>query len=403
MFMIEIKYIFILFLFYNNFANCIISSQIDFKINNSTVEQSVYLLDLNLDNIVDVSLNSSEFYLKKDTNLVFLVYVKNEIIKCIQNHQLDLFITKEYSTNKIELNVTISFSDGCFIHNKLNIEYIYKISNESEYGLIKDDMNTNGIIAIVRLDNNLTEIKNELVFKSIKHTNTNLNGNYFSIKKFLSNFYMICLTENTRHLFQQLQDKKVIIQVNLLSFDSKNTLATNQLEFKLINVKNLEVEFLNKNSHLELTEQHGFECNSEKRGFFLYNTDIQIDGSLFENKNDNLHYIKQNIRFSVTSSKSVIDIDSVNGNLYLLPGTCLDREVLSSPINVNIMAYDLKKLFKTSYFNLSIIVKDVNDNAPTFKQNEYYLRLNNNNITTSNQFIIFDEEAIDFDLGLFYF
>jgi hypothetical protein len=99
----------------------------------------------------------------------------------------------------------------------------------------------------------------------------------------------------------------------------------------------------------------------------------------------------------------VIDIDSVNGNLYLLPGTCLDREVLSTPINVNIIAYDLKKLFKTSYFNLSIIVKDVNDNAPTFKQNEYYLRLNNNNITTSNQFIIFDEEAIDIDLGLFYF
>jgi hypothetical protein len=61
------------------------------------------------------------------------------------------------------------------------------------------------------------------------------------MKKFLSNFYMICLTESTRHLFQQLQDKKILIQINLISLDSKNILATNQLEFKLINVKHLEI------------------------------------------------------------------------------------------------------------------------------------------------------------------
>ena len=69
----------------------------------------------------------------------------------------------------------------------------------------------------------------------------------------------------------------------------------------------------------------------------------------------------------------MIEIDSVNGNLNLQPGVCLDREVLTSLIYVNITAYDIRKIFKTSSFNLSIFLKDVNDNAPKFKQNEYYL------------------------------
>ena len=62
---------------------------------------------------------------------------------------------------------------------KFNVEYIFKLNNDSVNGLIKDDMAQNGIIAIVKLIdiNNLDVSKIELKLRSME--------NYFDIKKFM--------------------------------------------------------------------------------------------------------------------------------------------------------------------------------------------------------------------------
>jgi hypothetical protein len=258
---LEIKYKIILFLIYliqiqlaSAFENTI-----DFQIDDSTSVQTVYLFDLNQTDSTHVSLNCStdRFYLKTNLNLVYLVYLNSirENNNCAPNtHLLDLILINSKSglSSIRSLNVTVNYKNQHLCEPKptsklLNIEYIFKISNESDYGLIKDDTNANGIIAIVRTNSSLMN-KTELSFASIQYNNESyLKENFFVIKKFLSNFYMICLTESSRRLFQlgYLNENKIKLEITMATTGLKQVIASDQLQFKIINAKSLDIQLKN--------------------------------------------------------------------------------------------------------------------------------------------------------------
>jgi len=123
---------------------------------------------------------------------------------------------------------------------------------------------------------------------------------------------------------------------------------------------------------------------------------------MFQNEYDQFDYIEKNIRFLlINSSTDIIELDTVNGNLNVAAGRCLDREWLvkqaCETISVNLTVYDQRKLFKAFYLNLNLKITDLNDNAPQFKQKEYNIRLNRKN--APNEMVVFDEMAVDLDAG----
>ena len=255
-------------------AKAFTDQRIDFQIDDTTTVQTVYLFDLNQTDSTDVSLNSStdRFHLKTNLNLVYLVYLHSigkELLNlnCSpETYLLDLVLTSRSAKSGISirsLNVTVNYFGNQHLcttaatatataasksaSKLLNIEYIFKISNESDYGLIKDDTNVNGIIAIIRTNSNLMN-RTELSFASIQYNNESyLRENFFVIRKFLSNFYMICLSESARRLFQlDYQNEKLIkLDISMTTIGEKQLIASDQLQFKIISAKSLDIQFKN--------------------------------------------------------------------------------------------------------------------------------------------------------------
>lgn len=165
---------------------------------------------------------------------------------------------------------------------------------------------------------------------------------------------------------------------------------------------------------METTEQYGKDCNlmTKYGGVHLFKPELYLENKLFQTEQDYQVYMEKNVRFALAySNVDIVELDSLNGNLYVSSGKCLDREELEqfdSILRINLTALDQRKLFKSINISLNIRVKDLNDNEPRFKQNEYYLRLNQDLLLNKRkkEIVIFDEKAIDFDLeensSLFY-
>lgn len=255
--------ILLIMVFWLALVNAQLQFNVEFQIDNHTTSQIVYLFDLNTfeSSTQDVFLNRahSSFNLRKNDHLIFLEYRKTNDLKCNgENYQLELVLSNQNgntSNSIVKLNVTIydykAKLEECYklLDNRLNVEYIFKLSNDSDYGLIKDDMSSNGIIAIIRIDSSLANLtsRNELQINKIHYDNRylDLENKYFMLKKFMPNFYMLCLTENTRYLSELVNDNNKI-EVELSLMLNKITIAVKSLKFNLINAKHLEIQLVHQ-------------------------------------------------------------------------------------------------------------------------------------------------------------
>lgn len=220
---------FLLFIIFIIHLNGFKQFEIEFQIDDNTLSQTVYLT--NSTNDVRLATFSDEFQLKKYSNLTYLTFINQKQIKCFQNNQLGLLGSNE------TINIQIT-NRNCSNHLdlKLSIEYLFKLSNESESGLIKDDMTANGIIAIIRTNSTNTT---DLLINTIKSNEQHLDYKYFMLKKFMPNHYMLRLTDHTKSLHKLVNETD--IEISLIS-DLKEIISTRQLKFKLINAKSLELK-----------------------------------------------------------------------------------------------------------------------------------------------------------------
>lgn len=286
---------------------------------------------------------------------------------------------------------------------KLNVEYIFKVTNDSEYGLINTDMKPNGIVSIVRI----LYPKND----SIELRITSLQR-YFQIKMFLSNFYMIRLSDHAEELYQQ--NGTIDLGIEAILVQSGQSIQTQTLKFKIIDKTNLELKFEREVLDFRIAEKPG---DSLKSGLYITKLNPILDQNLFIDNKIKKVYLKNFIRMKIEASNiedDIFDLDSVNGHLAIRAGVSLDREFWASKLKVdqikfliNISIFDTNKLFRSNSIRICVNLIDLNDNEPRYPRQEYNIDVNENQLSylnsmlidNQNFFLIFNQSAQDSDYG----
>ncbi|CAF0722547.1 unnamed protein product [Brachionus calyciflorus] len=334
------------------------------------------------------------------TNVYLKYHTRTDLSSCIIDLNNGFSFNIDLKTNQLSHTI-IDLPELPLL--KLNIEYIFKFFNDSAYGLIKTDMNSNGIVSIVRI---IYPKNDSIELKLTSHSK------FFQIKKFLTNFYMIRLSEN----FQQLFDEFDTVDLGIEAFltESKITILNSSLKFKIVNIDDLKINFQSKSLSLNLEEK------SHRSGSYLTKITPILKDNLFINLNtSDLKdiYLKNYIRLKIVSNsinENMFDLDPVNGHLSILPGFDIDREKLIEKLKMdkikiilNISASDSKKIFRQNFLQVSLNLLDVNDNEPIYSRPEYEIELNENNLSeiktivlnSKKFYFIFNETAKDLDQG----
>ncbi|RNA31535.1 hypothetical protein BpHYR1_033202 [Brachionus plicatilis] len=312
--------------------------------------------------------------------------------------------------NQLSLNVDLMLTKTLVLdlHSdqinelKLSVEYIFKIFNDSEYGLINTGMKPNGIVAIVRI----VYPKNESVELRITSSNK-----YFQIKMFLANFYMIRLSDHAQELYQQ--HDSVDLGIEAILVQSAQSILTQTLKFKVVDQNQLKIDFPTKGIlDVKITEKM---ANSPDTGLYVTKLSPILKEDLFEEKNLKEFYLKNFIRMKIEASNiedDIFDLDPIGGHLVIKAGVCLDRALWTSKLKtnkvvfmLNVSAFDTKKLFKSNHMQIRVDLMDSNDNESRFSKLEYDIDIYQNQLkhfrsmTKNSQkyFLIFSQSVHDFD------
>lgn len=218
--------------------------------NQDATSQTAFLLDTNqlaekdVHSTIQLITRTDMFQVfKLFDRLIFITFKRKSIDykhRCDHNYQrdylLDLTITSGSTIiNSIQLNVRLINEVACPVlasNIKLSIEYIFQLGNASDYGLIKDDMSKNGIVAIVKIKAPSKQQKLELQALSDNESE------YLAIKKFLPNFYMVRLVKG---LDMAVDPASFEMSVHVIG--TNGVLESAQLKFKLVRKNDLQVQF----------------------------------------------------------------------------------------------------------------------------------------------------------------
>ncbi len=168
--------------------------------------------------------------------------------RCELNYQHDYLLELAITSGKtivstIQLDVALVNEEPCPVYSsniQLNIEYIFQLGNASDYGLIKDDMSKNGIVAIVKIKDQERGGQRQLELR------TDAVSECLAIKKFLPNFYMVRLAKRL-DMAVDAASFEVLVHVTGDQGRSTRILTSAQLKFKLAKANDLRVQF--KDAH----------------------------------------------------------------------------------------------------------------------------------------------------------
>ena len=233
-----------------------------------------------------------------------------------------------------------------------SVEYMFKMGEETEYGLLKEDLKPNGVACIIRLSSN--ESVQPLLDPH----------NYFTIKKFLPGFYMVRLSTEIQHLFNDSNhDSSLQLKVNI--FQGSQIIHNLFLKFLLVRTTDLQLKFANSDKisaefyekTIEISEEFGVQTNPYG-GPVICKVQLDTNSSLIRN------YSRDLVLISLINTSDFFIFDPLSGLLRIAPGFYLDRE-RNEQFRLNISLSDTRKLFKSAYLSLIIKILDLNDTKPT--------------------------------------
>ena len=412
---------------------------LSFNLTNSN--QSSYLLKLsklNEDLYFNISIQAKSLSL---SNLNELKYANKLTYKTSSNESLNLNELKqsliqspsENSSNLCTVQVdarysirpALFYSTQVCLHSPVskastpneeaisfNLEYIFKLNNESTYGLIKDDMTSNGIVAIIKL---VEASGSNLALDVDKRFEIRLGANntFFQIKKFLPKFYMLRLTNLKDELFKMVKLNS-FAEIELGAYLDSSLIASTKLKFKLVSSKSLQIKFESDSIEMSISEDYGKAPQSNPYGgLYIHKFSSVLSQDVFENVEMMNEYKFNNIRFAIvnTTYSNLFELDTIKGHLSIQPKQTIDREALAELVKpdedgkvrllLNISAVDARKLFKTAYATLSLNILDLNDNKPEFKSEKYFIEIDENEMSKveDKYVLVFNEKAVDLDAG----
>jgi len=224
----------------------------------------------------------------------------------------------------------------------MNIEYIFQLESGANFGLIKDDMLRNGIVAIVKIINNSHNKSLDIILDR--------SSSLVALKKFLPNFYMLRLLSKSSIIRDEY------FEVKLYLVEGEQRLDTGVLSFKLVKTDDLRIGFGQPNGVLDVTVPNVFTDYSAS-GAYLYQIKANLNELIFSFKNseynvDLVRYLKNNIRFSISETNaSNVELDSYSGHVTLKRAS-LNTEFIS----LNVTATDKRKLFRSDSLHINIRV-----------------------------------------------
>jgi hypothetical protein len=320
--------------------------------NNNKNDSSSKLTD---NKIIQIQLNSSSNFLK-----VFLAKksTSNELqlVKCDPESGLDIFrllernehYLLELKNNSETLNshYLLTLSDKSTVnvsilnHNqistpktsvlKYNIQYILRLSSNSSYGLIKSDMSVI-VVAIVRFTSDS------------KITLLNRENKLFEVKPLSTNYYMIKLTSNFKHNFQDRE----MIDLNLETLESKEHL---RLRFKIVDKNDLIINLVQDKLVLNVTRNqipiYGL--------LLVHKIESLINADIFVDTNEMQEYKAQFLRYSIhesTKDKTIFDLNKNTGILSIVKN--VPQNLNTIYLNISIQDTN-KNLFRLKYLEMRI-------------------------------------------------
>jgi hypothetical protein len=289
-------------------------------------------------------------------NLVFISLLNKRLdlqASCQPNYthtySLDLLILQAQTlVNSVHLNVHILNEIPCarplrtLERTRLSVEYIFQLNSDASFGLIKDDMPRNGIVAIVKLVDAASNKSLDIILDRA--------SSQVALKKFLPNFYMLRLLETPAKI-----GNGGYFEVRLhVAEGLTDRLDSTTLRFKLVRADELTIGFGEQAGVVDVTVANFF-TEYASSGAFLYQVRPNLGkllSSLQPEFNVDLDaYLRTNIRYEMSNFSNSVSLDPRSGSITLGKAT-LAAELIS----VNVTAVDKRKLLRTNSIIVNIKV-----------------------------------------------
>jgi hypothetical protein len=305
---------------------------------------------------------------------------------------------------------------------QLSIEYIYKLSNDSEWGILKEDAPVNSVLAVVRLTKSI--INNSTFYPDLNIAGVYLSANEsrydrrnriwtpapslyesFAIKKFLRNFYMLRLIGpiDRKWFSNDISESAFLLGLDVQSSSSEGEMSVVRLVFQLLSVTDMNIKLnLNDCAHecsipitaldnnlyeytVSISEDYGTFATKETSNEYLFRIGCSLSTRPFLDGFEltTIDYERIHLEYSLTSNSrysELFEVHKKTGQMTLK--SRLDREKLamndqSSPviIQLNVTVHDTRKLFKSAILQMFINVLDLNDNMPAYSKDAYFVNI----------------------------
>ena len=271
------------------------------------------------------------------------------------------------------------------------VDYISRVSDNASYGLVRDDMSANVIVAIVK--------------QQTTPAGTNLSmwplatcANYFDIKRFQTKLYMIRLRWNATRLFHDHysspSSSSMMLECSLVSSGDNNNRNQQQqlagVSFKLVRARDhMRLAFADAETPASRVVALDETMLTTSPSYYFVRTLSLADGSpgLFEQRDDDdddeaarERYTQANIRYSIVDSSASreqqhnFEIDATGGHLFLnVSGATRTSSSVAAWVNVSV--WDARKLFRTAHVRINVLLQAADHHAerPSSSSNEIIL------------------------------
>lgn len=203
---------------------------------------------------------------------------------------------------------------------RLTIEYIFKLGNNSRFGLIKDDTPVNGILCIIKVfSNSPPPPPTQTQQQADEHDqiDVRIGSDYFQVKRFQKQFYMVQLVK-TREVLRL--DRLFEVNVEAYMRGSKIRLGRSRVRFLVVRSQEMDIRLdRHENSRIdvELDEDDGRLWRVEPYGGrFIAKIDPYLSRAVFLDDDGMERYVRDNVRFRIESSNYphfLVEIDSQKG------------------------------------------------------------------------------------------
>lgn len=230
---------------------------------------------------------------------------------------------------------------------RITVEYIFKLSNHSRFGLIKDDTPVNGILCIVKIFFANAVLTSQLDHEQVE---VRIGSDYFQVKRFQKQFYMVQLVKT-----RQVLALDRLFEVNIEAFvrSTKIRLGRGRVRFLVVRTRELDIrldrhdnarvdlvvdEDENSSSIIEDASNDNYELENRSPvgvwrsrparklaaarrpalygGRYLTKIEPALSRAVFLDDESMSRYVRENLRFRIVSSNyphTLVEIDAQKG------------------------------------------------------------------------------------------